>query len=353
MLFKSFWFFSVVFSLLISAFSFGETDVDLSSAKYKESSVLLRVSSENELKILIQGEGKDKPVILWLHGGPGNAMTGSIVRLSPELRDHFIIVDWDQPGAGLAYSDQQADDSLYLEQLVEDAYELTLWLKSHFDQQKIYLLAHSFGTVPGLLLAARYPDDYYAYGAIAQVTNIALNEQHRYDFALSAAIASQNGAAITALSDAGRPDEDGIYPADESGTGDYHALTSYWIAWFGGAVYGKNSDEAVWDFIRSGAAYQGNEQVWLDGKAFSQGIFYDDAVWAFDAFADAPELKLPVIFYTGRHDHEVSGDLLEQYFSQLMAREKIFVPFDASAHYPFFEQPEHFAHQLIRTLNYH
>ncbi|MBB1489032.1 alpha/beta fold hydrolase [Oceanospirillum sediminis] len=314
---------------------------------------MLRTSSENELKILIQGEGKDKPVILWLHGGPGHAITGSIVRLSPELLDHFIIVDWDQPGAGLAYSDQQADDGLYLEQLVEDAYELTLWLKSHFDQQKIYLLAHSFGTLPGLLLASRYPDDYHAYGAIAQITNIALNEQHRYDFALSAAITSHNGTAITALSDAGRPDEDGIYPADESGTDDYHAMTSYWVAWFGGAVYGETSDEAVWDFIRSGAAYQDNEQLWLDGKVFSRGIFYDDAVWAFDAFVDVPELKLPVIFYTGMHDHEVSGDLLEQYFSQLMAREKIFIPFDASAHYPFFEQPEHFAHQLISTLNYH
>lgn len=48
-----------------------------------------------------------------------------------------------------------------------DAIEVTDYLRERFNQKKIYLIGHSFGTIIALKLAAEYPEKYEAYIAMS------------------------------------------------------------------------------------------------------------------------------------------------------------------------------------------
>src|SRR5579872_6609572 len=52
--------------------------------------------------IAIQGSDVRNPVILYLHGGPGEAQSPFLKQFLPWQRD-FTVVNWDQRGAGKTF----------------------------------------------------------------------------------------------------------------------------------------------------------------------------------------------------------------------------------------------------------
>ena len=58
----------------------------------------------SEQWITIRGKNVDKPVLLYLGiGGPGaGGFPASALTLAP-LEEHFVVVNWDQPGTGKSY----------------------------------------------------------------------------------------------------------------------------------------------------------------------------------------------------------------------------------------------------------
>ena len=77
--------------------------------------------------ITIRGQDPGKPVLLFLAGGPGGSQLAATRSKLGALEEHFVVVNWDQPGAGKSY--QAADfEKLTPEQYIADAHELTLYL---------------------------------------------------------------------------------------------------------------------------------------------------------------------------------------------------------------------------------
>ncbi len=89
--------------------------------------------------ILIRGEDRDKPVLLWLHGGPGVPAMPLAHRSDEELTEHFVVVHWDQRGAGKSYDPDLSASGLTTEQYVSDTHELVEYLEDRFDEEKVYL----------------------------------------------------------------------------------------------------------------------------------------------------------------------------------------------------------------------
>ena len=118
--------------------------------------------------ICVRGESVDKPLLLILHGGPGDAEVIPFRWYNAGVEKDFIVVHWDQRGAGKSFSPSIPKDSMTIEQILSDAHELVDYLKKSFGKEKIYLLGHSWGSMLGALLASRYPEDFVAYIGMGQ-----------------------------------------------------------------------------------------------------------------------------------------------------------------------------------------
>ena len=335
----------LIFFVILSVTSFGCISTIKQSTPTAEqgTSILEKVNLGGiEQWILVHNQDLQKPIILVLHGGPGYAMMPLIHETNKELEEHFVIINWDQRGAGKSYSESIPKETMTLEQMLLDAHELTKYLKQRFDKKKIFLVGHSYGTILGMLLVKRYPNDYYAFVGIGQVVDVIENEQLSYDFALRESLADNNTQAISELEYIGRPDEQGKY-LDDSG----YELTLKWLEFYGGELYGKSSSEEVNEAILNSEIYANNQEQWVKGWKFSQQLFDDPAIWNLDLRTQVSEVKIPVYFFTGRYDYDTPSSLVEEYYQLLKAPEKGIIWFDNSAHFPFLEEAEKFNTMLI------
>ena len=103
---------------------------DLKNQIYEEEYVLI---NGIEQWITIKGN-RSKPIILFIHGGPGSPISPFIDVLYKNLEKDFIIVQWDQRGAGRTYgrntppkeltSEYLKANPLTLEQMTSDGVEV-------------------------------------------------------------------------------------------------------------------------------------------------------------------------------------------------------------------------------------
>ncbi len=132
--------------------------------------------------MFIKGRDARNPVLLYLHGGmPDYFLTD---RYPTGLDEYFTVVWWEQRGSGLSFSADAPPESVNPEQLISDALELTNLLRKRFSQEKIYLMGHSGGTFIGMQIAARAPELFHAYIAIAQMSHQLRSEQLAHDYML-------------------------------------------------------------------------------------------------------------------------------------------------------------------------
>lgn len=295
--------------------------------------------------IYVTGNDSSKPVLLFLHGGPGYAMMPLLHDYNSYLENYFTVVNWDQRGAGLSYSPDIYEESMNLKQFVSDTHELTLYLKKRFNQEKIFLAGHSFGTVLGMEAIHKYPNDYQAYVGIGQVISFASNEQLCYDFALKSAKEDNNNTAIKELTKVGRPDSKGNYK-DDSG----YATTISWVEYYGGSLYGQTSTRDLENIILNSEIYKDNFEQVESGWSFSDLLFEDKEVRSLDFRNKIKSVDVPVYFFEGINDYEAPFELVKEYFDILKAPSKELIWFENSAHFPFYEEPQKFNDMMINKV---
>ena len=296
--------------------------------------------------IYTTGTSDDNPVLLVLHGGPGFAMLPLLHEKASTLEQYFTVVNWDQRGAGRSYSNNIPRQSMTLNQFVDDAHDLTQYLKKKFHKKRIYLLGHSSGTMLGALLAKQYPEDYYAYIGVGQVINFADNEIGSYDFALQSAIKNNHSEARAQLAAIGRPNSQGIYNSIEG-----YEVTNNWVEYFGGSLFQHSNLDPIYNLIFSHSVYKGSGKRILKGYKFSQNLFEDNDMHTFN-LADAIDLiQVPVYFLSGKYDYDTSVDLVKKTFPLLNSTMKKYIEFAQSAHFPFYEEPAKFVKVMKGILD--
>lgn len=129
-----------------------------------------------EQSILIRGQNIDNPILLFLHGGPGYPQISFARKFQSKLERDFIIVNWDQRGSGKSYSRHVPQDSMTRDQFIMDTFELIDYLLDRFDQEKIYLAGHSWGSDIGVRVVEQKPLLFYAYIGIGQVIHSEMQE---------------------------------------------------------------------------------------------------------------------------------------------------------------------------------
>ena len=157
--------------------------------------------------VTIRGEDRNNPVVLFLHGGPGDVTNPWTFALFAPWEKHFTIVQWDQRGAGrtLRKSGQAVASTMTVDRMTQDGIELAQYLRKHLGKDKIIVVAHSFGTLLGLGMVRARPELFYAYVGTGQVADEVNNYSATYDALLQKAKASGNQQAIEELKRVGPP----------------------------------------------------------------------------------------------------------------------------------------------------
>ena len=276
--------------------------------------------------ILIQTEKPGSPVLLFIHGGPSMPVPGvsnrgtdyALIITTKELIKHFTVVFWDQRGTGKSFSKYIPKETMKLKQFISDAKDVTDYLMERFKQNKIHLVAHSWGSVIALNLAYQFPEKYYSYTGFSQITNWVENDKLSYKWLLDQAKMTNNQKALKELLDVGEPP----YTKDFQqwsvirkwqlkyktmfyDAGDKTSAT--FISCLKIMLY--SPDYSIKDIY--------NSLVRGFKLSYSEELLHD--LNTFDFFTEAPKLQIPVMFIHGSEEKHVLPELITRYYEKLDA----------------------------------
>lgn len=320
----------------------GNSDTKINKSKNK-----LNYTEKIELNgvnqhISIKGSNPNNPILLVIHGGPGDTSLPMVSKYNKDLENHYTIVVWDQRGAGKSYYKFEENHNLTIDTFVNDAYILSKYLLEKFNQEKLYVTSHSWGSVIGLKLILNHPEITFAYIGCGQVVNMKTVTKSAYDFVLQKNIETGN-----------RKNVEKIKNIDVSYTSrnwfDDLMFITQEIVKHGGSWYGRtNYNNMIWDFIKSSEYSFYN--IYKRQKGCVQAI---ESFWPelMDInFENMLYFEVPVIFIEGKYDYHVSSKNVEEYYNCIKTEKYLYI-FNNSAHFPQWEEYSKYNEIMINLLN--
>lgn len=284
--------------------------------------------------ISIRTEKEKAPLLVYLHGGPGDAALPLVMKYNKMLEQQFTVVVWEQRGAGKSY--YKFDGPVTIDVFLNDLHTLVKYLLSRFHQSSLHLLGHSWGSILGLRFVQAYPELVRTYIGCGQVVNMGKSSKIAYDYALEHAD-KRRREKLRGI--------DCSYQAD-SWLNDLLFVTRQ-VVKHKGSLYGRtNYNALVFPFLfsryyslpdlirRQKGSLQAIQRLW-------QEVMQTD-------FEAQIRYSAPIIFIEGRYDSHVSSALAKEYFDRIET-EKQFYWFEKSCHFPQWSESERF-NKLICDL---
>lgn len=293
--------------------------------------------------ISIRGEDVRAPVLIIVHGGPGAAWSG-FTNLNRSWENDFIVVRWDQRGAGRTFGRSgPVGADVTIDQMAQDGVEVAEFVKRRLHKNRIILMGVSWGSVLGIRMAKARPDLFYAYVGTGQV--VSWNEGEAIDYArvLAKARAANDQEAITALEKIGPPPY-----TDQRSLG----IRTNWAAHFEpGAL--TNPQLLKMPFTAPGYS-AADAQNWLDGLGSSQDHFFGERMDGPFAKEDLSRLgrhfKIPIFIFQGTEDDIAPASLAEAYARSLSAPRVEYVPIEGAGHFAFMTKSALFLNLLKQRV---
>lgn len=301
-----------------------------------------------EQSLIIRGQNVNKPVLLFLSGGPGASEAARVLRFNQELEKHFVVVIWEQRGCGKSYPSLNPKSNLTLEQYTSDIIELSEMLRTRFDEKKIYLVGHSWGSIIGTRAVQERSDLFHAYIGTSQMVDVQETDQIIYDMVLDHSRKIDDKAFVKTLEAQGRPPyygESPIWPYAKLFGREYAIYEAPNIK---DEEYRRNGDILM-------LMLKQPEYGWLDRVYYLLGLMNTFNVvypqlQGIDFRLDATHLDLPVYLMLGRHDMNNPYQIPEEYFNLLEAPSKQLYFFEDSGHGMIWEEADLFHSLMISTV---
>ena len=273
--------------------------------------------------LLIRGADRRAPILLWLHGGPGSAQM-PIHGITAALERDFVVVHWDQRGAGKSNPPDFDPATMTLEQFLADAREVTALLRDRVGEQPLFVLGHSWGTMLGARLVARWPEDYAGYIGVGQQVDTLRGAALTLDWLREVAPSDLTGMDAQAFRD------HDLYvrlmqEAEAHGGGMNVSLISMLPRALAAPEY------RLPDYRR-----------WFDGANRGSGPMWAEYL-ARDLIAEVPRLPVPMLLIAGARDWNTPVPLAREWFETVEAPlGKRMEVFDGSGHAPFLTETARF-----------
>jgi pimeloyl-ACP methyl ester carboxylesterase len=282
--------------------------------------------------ILVRGRDASKPVVLFLHGGPGMPSMYLAHVFQAGLEQDFVVVHWDRRGAGKSYEAGIGGEPLTVSGTLEDTWELTELLRERFHQERIYLVGHSWGSYLGLLAVRGRPDLYRAFVGTGQMAGSEeqVRKKRREYFARRARETGDAELAARLESPDFRATEEDLFEHNAE-------------------LYGATS---VWPLLRAGLfAPEYTLRDVLNVKRGAERLAREmqNDVSPKPLEGEIERFEVPIFFFLGRYDYNTPSALATDYLERLEAPLKEVVWFEHAAHFPFLAEPERFHEEMARV----
>lgn len=302
----------------------------------------------HEQWIMLRGHSTDKPVLLYLSGGPGQSDLPFVRVLLDDLTQNFVVVGWDQRGTGKSYSALDPTETLTLDRAVSDAIELTNYLRQRFDEKRIYLLGESWGSTVGVLAVQRQPELYHAWIGSGQMVSQRETDRQIYQDVLTLAAATGDDSLSRKMLTYGEPPYKDMPYANAFVMGQYDRLSKPYTPPQSYIKRGTEANLGPWGIL--GSEYNLVEKVnVLRGLIDMFSIMYPK-LQAIDFRQTVKQLEVPVYMLDGAAELSARRDLALEWFEQLKAPLKQRFTFESAGHSVVFEQFEAFSQIMQETI---
>lgn len=321
-----------LYAFIYKAFSQINNDSVLKNRIDEESFILV-----NGIRqwVTVKGD-RSKPVILFLHGGPGSPVSPYSDNLYRGFEKDFIIVQWDQRGTGRTFGldapgeltpEYLRSNPLTIEQMASDGIELSEHLVTHLGKQKLILFGSSWGSALGVKMATKRPDLYYAYIGHSQIVD-PCNDLGLYNKVYEIAVKNNDKESLALLDAIGKPPYDRARDVGKL----FRVVKKYERA---------NSIAAPDGWFKEASAYDNakDDKNRRDGDDYSFVNYVGDKQLGIQSIRstinlvrDNLEFKIPVYLIQGSDDLLTPKEITKDYFDKLKAPKKEYFLLPGAAH---------------------
>lgn len=279
--------------------------------------------------VTIKGERCANPVILFVHGGPGNPLSPVADSVFGPWAKDFTLVQWDQRGSGMTYGRKPPaeDEPLTMEQLTADGIAVADYVARHLGKRKVLLWGSSWGSMLGIHMAHAKPELFQAYVGAVQVVQYRANESAMYSRLLRLARAAGDTDSVRKLTALGEPPwtDPRAFGVARRIDRKYEKLVTDpapagW--WKTAPLYATPKAQA--DYT-AGEDYSYIQFVGMKGD----GIYS-----RYDLHRMGTRFALPVYFVMGQEDIVSDVEVARRYFDAIEAPAKRFVVVPRAGHDP-------------------
>lgn len=272
--------------------------------------------------IEIKTDNTNKPILLFLSGGPGSSMMKNADSFTHILKNKFTIVQWDQRDAGKTLELNPSSVQPSVELMGKDTYEVINFLLKTLNQKKLYLLGSSWGNALGFYIVRNHPELLHAYFAVNPVISQLASEKELLKTLKSHF--KDNSIAMQELSQVHFPftnDEEMFY-------------LRKWLFYKDGKQY-VTSDDFKKGFLQWSKTWS---PAWNE-------------VMKIDLPKTLKKVNCPVYFLVGKNDIQTLTSITEKYYHEVKAPKKDLFLFKNSGHQIHKDEAEKFQNTIIKTLD--
>jgi len=271
--------------------------------------------------VTMRGEDDRKPLLLLLHGGPGDAQSPFVTSYRPYERD-FVLVQWDQRGAGRTFARHgSATPDLTLDQQTADGIALAEHLKTRFPGNDLVVFGHSWGSVIATNMAQQRPDLFDAYAGTGQVSSWAAITAWQFGFLKDRAREANDATLLASLEAIGAPDPTNIgqyFSFTRPLRGYQHETDKNWL---GGIAERAKADGETDADLKAASDGMG-----FSGQRLIQTLVRIDLTGMRD-------FAMPYCIVQGRHDLNAPADPAKAYFDTVSAPRKQIIVVENAGHF--------------------
>ncbi|TLF44429.1 alpha/beta fold hydrolase [Maribacter aurantiacus] len=244
--------------------------------------------------ISIKGN-ESKPLMLYLHGGPGAASASHREQITHILEEHFLVVHWDQRGSEKSTLGNLKAPTLSI--MTQDAEDIFEYLLEAFHKDKMIVVANSWGTVLGFHLATEYPNKIASLVAISPVLDNQKSQNTAQAKLLKHYRERNNKKAVGQLKAVHIPYENV----------EDMAVQFKWISDYKGTPIPAN------EFVQYMKFFKEWEPQWMP--------LYKE-LYSINAIKHGTHFKIPVYVIIGEDDLTTGFELTQKFYKKLEAPEK-------------------------------